>query len=249
MPFFSRHDHSRESSSSNSKSGRPPGELSHLKEVNQNKATLKKPEAAATKAKRGSIVITTRAPSPPPAVNVPGRFPSPVSPSATFLTEPDLDSTAATAGVSRHFSTGDRSSVIKKFQAGDEELDPSITKARERVLSAEAAEHEADRALERARSEVKEARAEVRRLTEEAREEARKLRIKTYYAKEVSKRGRALGREFALLCWCPGRLSFANLVAPQVMMSKLAKLLTLEDVRGWLIGCKSRQPIEERCCG
>lgn len=52
------------------------------------------------------------------------------------------------------------------------------------------------RALEAARREVNEARAEVKRLEVEAKEEARRARIKTYYAKEVSKRGKALGRKF-----------------------------------------------------
>ncbi len=75
-------------------------------------------------------------------------------------------------------------------------MDPSIVQARERVLGAETAEREADRALEVARHEVREAREHVKRLELEAKEEARRARIKQFHAKEVSKRGKALGREF-----------------------------------------------------
>jgi len=49
--------------------------------------------------------------------------------------------------------------------------DASITNARERVLSAEAAEKEADKALLNARAAVKEAREHVKRLEKEAAEE------------------------------------------------------------------------------
>jgi hypothetical protein len=49
--------------------------------------------------------------------------------------------------------------------------DPSILAARERVMSAEAAERDADRALNNARIAVKEARGHVKRLEREAAEE------------------------------------------------------------------------------
>ena len=49
--------------------------------------------------------------------------------------------------------------------------DPSIVAARERVLSAETAEREADKALLTARAAVKEAREHVKRLEREAAEE------------------------------------------------------------------------------
>lgn len=74
------------------------------------------------------------------------------------------------------------------------DLDPSILQARERVMSAEAAEREADRALMLARDSVRSAREEVRRLELEAKEEARLAKIKQHHAKEVSKRGKQLGR-------------------------------------------------------
>jgi hypothetical protein len=49
--------------------------------------------------------------------------------------------------------------------------DPSIMAARERVMSAEAAERDADRALHHSRLAVKEARDHVKRLEREAAEE------------------------------------------------------------------------------
>ncbi|KAI9903434.1 hypothetical protein N3K66_002786 [Trichothecium roseum] len=76
----------------------------------------------------------------------------------------------------------------------DRDLDPSIVAARERVMSAEAAEVEADRALDAARSSVRDARAEMVRLEDEAREDARRAKIKQHQAGELSKRGKGLGR-------------------------------------------------------
>jgi hypothetical protein len=49
--------------------------------------------------------------------------------------------------------------------------DPSISAARERVFSAEAAEQEADKALSNAKTAVREAREHVKRLEREAAEE------------------------------------------------------------------------------
>ncbi|OAA48987.1 hypothetical protein BBO_02032 [Beauveria brongniartii RCEF 3172] len=78
---------------------------------------------------------------------------------------------------------------------GDRDLDdPSILRAREHVMGAEAAEEEADRALDAARRRVREAREHVRRLKEEAEADARRARIKQHHAAEVSKRGKVLGR-------------------------------------------------------
>ena len=63
------------------------------------------------------------------------------------------------------------------------------------MLSAEAAEREADRAMLAARAAVKEARDHVRRLEREAAEEARLAKIKQTQAKAIGKRGKALGRK------------------------------------------------------
>ncbi|KAM3508126.1 hypothetical protein MY11210_006851 [Beauveria gryllotalpidicola] len=75
---------------------------------------------------------------------------------------------------------------------GDRDLDPSILRAREHVMGAEAAE-EAERALDAARRRVREAREHVRRLEEEAETDARRARIKKHHAAEISKRGKVMG--------------------------------------------------------
>jgi hypothetical protein len=61
-------------------------------------------------------------------------------------------------------------------------------------MNAEKAENEADHALASARLRVREAREEVKRLELEAAEEARRAKVKQYHAREVSKRGKQLGR-------------------------------------------------------
>jgi hypothetical protein len=96
-------------------------------------------------------------------------------------------------------ASGRRSLLQRSFGNGNDmvEMDPSIVAARERVMSAENAERDADKALEEARRSVIEAREHVRRLEIEAKEEARRAKIKAYHAREVSKRGKALGRHDA----------------------------------------------------
>lgn len=64
-------------------------------------------------------------------------------------------------------------------------------------MGAEAAEVEADRALDAARARVRDAKEHVKRLEEEAREEARRAKIKQHQARAVSKRGEGLGRKWA----------------------------------------------------
>ncbi len=78
----------------------------------------------------------------------------------------------------------------------NDDMDPSIIQARERVLGAENAEREADRALMAARESTREARQHVRKLELEAQEDARKAKLKAKYAQEVSKRGKQLGRKW-----------------------------------------------------
>jgi len=72
--------------------------------------------------------------------------------------------------------------------------DASIVQARERVLSAEAAEREADRALVQARVAVRDAREHVKIIEKEAAEEARLAKIKQKNARDISKRAKPLGR-------------------------------------------------------
>ncbi|OAA60229.1 hypothetical protein SPI_05353 [Niveomyces insectorum RCEF 264] len=98
-------------------------------------------------------------------------------------------------------NTRGRSFLQRSFGNGNpsggsdgQQLDPSIVQARERVLSAELAEREADRALDNARCEVRAARDHVRRLELEAKEEARRAQIKQFHVREVSRRAKPLGR-------------------------------------------------------
>jgi len=111
---------------------------------------------------------------------------------STYQTSP----TRASSDAGSLTSNNRRSLLHRTFGNGNAEMDPSIVAARERVMSAENAEKEADRALEIARREVREAREHVRRLELEAKEEARLAKIKQYHAKEVGKRGKALGRKY-----------------------------------------------------
>ncbi|KAK5044682.1 hypothetical protein LTR84_010574 [Exophiala bonariae] len=79
------------------------------------------------------------------------------------------------------------------FSRGTPE-DPTIAHARERVMSAENAEREADRALVQARAAVREAREHIKLLEREAAEEARLAKIKQGHARDISKRAKPLGR-------------------------------------------------------
>lgn len=96
--------------------------------------------------------------------------------------------------------TGRRSGGL--LHRNRDEMDPSIIEARERVMGAEHAEREADRALMAARASTREAREHVRRLELEAKEDARLAKIKQHHAKEVSKRGKQLGREYPRRSCC-----------------------------------------------
>jgi hypothetical protein len=132
-----------------------------------------------------------------PAVQVhPSALPRPVralSKSTTsFYSPADANNPCLVLDVS---SPSHRQSVLSRFGRGNADVDPSIQQARERVMSAEKAESEADRALVAARVRVREAREEVKRLELEAAEEARRAKIKQYHAREVSKRGKQLGRK------------------------------------------------------
>jgi len=126
------------------------------------------------------------------------RDPSPVSSNnASSYNNNNNNNNGYTTSPQRHSTdaSGKRHSggLLSKFGGGDR-MDPSIVQARERVLSAEAAEREADRALMAARESVRNAREHVRRLELEAEEEARLAKIKQHQAKDISKRGAQLGR-------------------------------------------------------
>lgn len=143
--------------------------------------------------KRGGLLGSLRRdPSPTPTTSTQATD-STRRTSSTYRTSPTHNDGSSSI-FSRSTSTRGHGGLLRKFGA-NEELDPSIIQARERMMSAETAEKEADRALELARREVKDAREEVKRLEIEAKEEARRAKIKAYHAKEVSKRGKALGRK------------------------------------------------------
>ncbi|KAK4169746.1 hypothetical protein QBC43DRAFT_283306 [Cladorrhinum sp. PSN259] len=125
------------------------------------------------------------------------RSPSPATTTSTHHTR----NTSAERGQNGVFrsstdaSSGRRGLLSRSFGNGNHaEMDPSIVAAQERVMGAERAEREADRALMAARESVREAREHVRRLEVEAQEEARRAAIKSQQAKEMSKRGKQLGR-------------------------------------------------------
>lgn len=168
MPFFSRHTEPEEEV--------VPVETRHVEEE---------------RPKRGLFGSMRRDPSPTPTASTNStRFTS-----STYHTTPTHDHSSGLFRRSTDAgSTSRRSGLLHKFGNGSEEMDPSIVQARERVLSAETAEREADRVLDIARREVREARDQVRKLELEAKEEARRAKIKQFHAKEVSKRGKALGR-------------------------------------------------------
>ncbi|PTB72670.1 hypothetical protein M440DRAFT_1465339 [Trichoderma longibrachiatum ATCC 18648] len=93
------------------------------------------------------------------------------------------------AGSVASSSGGNPGAVNKRDSSGG-----LIVQAREHVMQAEAAEVEADRALGEARMRVRAAKDHVWRLEEEAKEEARRAKLKQEQAREVSKRGKGLGR-------------------------------------------------------
>lgn len=156
MPFFTRRDRKEDTLV-------PEATANQGKKIS-NKTPVRKDEDAQTKKRTGDIVITRRESSSNNnnnnnngSSNIPGRFPSPTptaSTQATFYTDPGRRpqqqqqdnanaNTSDDGTILRRSSTGN-SGVLHKFQLGKEELDPSIVKARERVLSAEAAEQEAE---------------------------------------------------------------------------------------------------------
>lgn len=145
----------------------------------QNEEPVPEPPVQEEPHKRGLLGSFRRDPSPTPTTST-------TATNSTFKTTRSSTSERPSRG----------HSLLHKFgQRSNEELDPSIVQARERVMGAENAEREADRMLDLARREVREAREEVKRLELEAKEEARRAKIKQYHAAEVSKRGKALGRK------------------------------------------------------
>ena len=109
---------------------------------------------------------------------------------------PDRADTHRSGGVKRGFLSK-RGRGRDQGAADDDDLDPSIIHARDRLMGAEAAEQDAHRALMAARESAASARDDILRLEAEAREDARRAKIKETQAREFSKRGKALGRTLA----------------------------------------------------
>lgn len=146
--------------------------------------------------RHGLFGSRNRSPSPTPSHRTDATHSTRYT-SSTYHTSPEREQNGG--GLFRRgtdASSGRRSLLHRSFGNGNNsaELDPSIVQARERVMSAEAAERDADRALMAARESVRQAHEHVKRLELEAQEEARRAKIKQYHAREVSKRGKQLGR-------------------------------------------------------
>ncbi|TLD18430.1 hypothetical protein PspLS_10080 [Pyricularia sp. CBS 133598] len=106
----------------------------------------------------------------------------------------DTNSVSSMSTASTSASPPRRRSTLLSRRHGGDTTDPSILAARERIMGAEEAERQADRALDIARREVRDARDQILALEREAKEQARLAKIKAQGAREVSKRGKALGR-------------------------------------------------------
>jgi hypothetical protein len=163
----------------------------------RNTEPVEEPPVVEEPPKKHGLFSRNRSPSPAPSNRTDGTQHTRHT-STTYHTSPDRESSSG--GIFRRSTdasshSGRRSLLHRSFGNGHAaELDPSIVQARERVLGAEAAERDADRALIAARESVRQAREHVKRLELEAQEEARRAKIKQYHAREVSKRGQQLGR-------------------------------------------------------
>ncbi|KAI6781871.1 uncharacterized protein J7T54_005081 [Emericellopsis cladophorae] len=173
MPFFGNSRHATQPEPTPEPA--PRKGLFHRSEPEPAPITHEPPKKHGLFNRRGS------SPSPPPAA---GRY--------SMSSRSSMSSSGRhSMNHSRHSKTN--SGLLSKF-GRDNNVDPSIANARDQVESAEQAEIEADRALDAARMRVRDARAQVKILEEEAREEARRAKVKQHHAKDISKRGKGLGR-------------------------------------------------------
>lgn len=125
------------------------------------------------------------------------------SPTPTHRTSRSLSPRSTADAASSSSGRRRNGGLLRRAMGGggrddDDDADPSILQARERVMDAEAAEAQADRALDEARLRVREAREHAEGVEVEAEEEARRAHLKQRHVREVMKRGKGLGREFSL---------------------------------------------------
>lgn len=180
MPFFSRHSETVEE----------PVEEPRTEAVRTEDGQPKR---------RSLFGSLRRSPSPSPSAATANTFKTSTTPHSATNDQNNGGGTfrRSTEGNGNGSISGHRSLLHRSFGHGnDNDMDPSILQARERVTNAEAAERDADHALETARQSVREAHEHVRRLELEAKEEARLAKIKQHHAREVSKRGKQLGRKY-----------------------------------------------------
>lgn len=104
--------------------------------------------------------------------------------------------------------------------------DPAIAAARQRVMSAENAEREADKALIAARNAVAVAKAEVKKLEMEAAEEARLARIKQEQAAKLGERAEPLGSKSKLKSKITSFFSLSKLASKAPKPEARCQLLT-----------------------
>jgi hypothetical protein len=191
MPFFSRRSEAEDETVPVEPPAQEQPKKHGLFSHNRSSSPVREPAPAPAEEKRHGLFSRNN------------RSPSPARSASTRTSSDGRRGAGAGAGagsVAGGSTTGKRSLLSRSFGNGSGsnsvEMDPSIVAARERVMAAEGAERDADRALEAARVRVREAHEQVKRLEIEAQEEARRAKIKQFHAKEVSKRGSALGRKF-----------------------------------------------------
>nr|GAT43502.1 predicted protein [Mycena chlorophos] len=148
--------------------------------------------------RKGSIFNRRRSPTPPPTTN---QNPPPTANRGFFSRrrssdDSSLGSPRSNPNLARGGSlrSGSSSFFTRNRHLGDVSQDPTILAAKEKVTIAERAEAEADRALNAARTMVREAKAHVRMLEREAAEEHKRAQAKQAVANDVSRTAAALGR-------------------------------------------------------
>ncbi|KAJ7217847.1 hypothetical protein GGX14DRAFT_598252, partial [Mycena pura] len=147
-------------------------------------------------ARKGTIFSRHRSSSPPP-----GPAPAQQTHRGFFSRRRSSDdsSLGASSGGDRlarggSMRSGGGSGFFARARNFDVHKDPTIIAAREKVIIAEKAEAEADRALSQARAMVREAKDHVRFLEREAAEEHKRAKAKQAVANDVSRSAAGLGR-------------------------------------------------------